>query len=265
MRNFMLLQVKNDGTKISFISPELNVYGSTDYTEEAWKIISKYNWYINDNELDKGKRVYINTGSSPFGKRYRKLHEVVMCLWYGKKVVEEFRDNKYIIEHHNNDPYDCTIENLSFAHQDLNKVKAFSFDKERKNLIHDVAINIFKIFDNQEYQITLAFNKEYVLTLGEDEEKRKLPLNNLYLFYYDDFQTVLYDCMRITKNFLNNQTVHINKLECFDYKYETANYIYAVKGVEIPPIFEYEGKHYLTLNNKYKTKIFSASPLKNRH
>lgn len=244
----MKLHVSHDEKRITFTSEDYSVYGFTEYTDKLWDIIGDLNWYINDNDIKNGVRTYIYTGSAPFTKRYRKLHEIVMCTWYGKKIVDQMRDNKYIIEHLDNNPHNCSIENLAFAHEDLNKTKAFSFDKTRPELLRKVAMNIYKNFITQEFEITLGFNEMYTLTLEEDNKIKTIPLNALYLKYHDDFETVLIDANFIGNSIKKELPLNIDALNCYDYQYVPANFLVAPPGNPLPVFVNHNGQLLLVLN-----------------
>ncbi len=251
----MKLKVSHDDERITFISEDNSVYGFTEYTKKDWGIIGELNWYVNDNDVKNGVRTYIYTGSAPFTKRYRKLYEVVMCSWYGKKVVDQMRDNKFIIEHLDNNPHNCSIENLAFAHEDLNKAKAFTFDKTRPELFTKVAMNIYKNFSTKEFEITLGFNQLYTLTL---EETKKTPLNTLYLKYYDDFETVFMNANFIGNSLKKEISLNVNTLNCYDYQYEAANFLVSPQEKPLPPLVNYNGQWLLVLNEK--TRLMAIGP-----
>lgn len=254
----MKLKVSHDGERITFISEDKKVYGFTEYTKKSWELISGLNWYINEKKLKKGDRTYIDTGSTPYGKRYRKLYEIVMCLWYGKKTVDQMRDNKYIIEHLDNNPHNCSIENLAFAHEDLNKTKAFSYDKTRPKLLSKVAMNIFKNFSTQEFEITLGFNESYTLTLEEDKKTKRIPLNALYLKYFDDFELMLSNANYIATSLIKELSLNIDALNCYEYQYDAANYLIAPVEKSLPSLVNYNGHWYLVLNDK--TRLLAIGP-----
>ncbi|MCQ6336508.1 MULTISPECIES: hypothetical protein [Bacillus cereus group] len=254
----MKLKVAHDDERITFISEDDSVYGFTEYTKKNWDIIGELNWYINDGDIKNGRRTYIYTGSAPFTRRYRKLYEVVMCSWYGKKIVDQMRDNKFIIEHLDNNPHNCSIENLAFAHEDLNKAKAFTFDKTRPKLLTEVAMNIYKNFSTKEFEITLGFNQLYTLTLEEDNKTKTIPLNALYLKYDDDFETVLTNANFIGNSVKKETSLNVNTLDCYDYRYEAANFLVAPKEKSLPPLVNYNNQWLLVLNEK--TSLVAIGP-----
>lgn len=255
----MKLKVSHDNERIIFISEDSSVYGFTEYTKKIWDIVGKLNWYVSDGNIKKGKRTYIYTGSAPFTKRYRKLYEIVMCLWYGKKIVDKMRDNKFIIEHLDNNPHNCSIENLAFAHEDLNKTKAFSFDKTRPKLIKEVAMNIYKNFSTQEFEITLGFNQSYTLTIEEDNKVKTVPLNTLYLKYHNDFETVLMNANFIENSLRKEVSLNIDMLNCYNYQYDAANFLVVPPEKPLPSLINYNGQWYLVLNEDNQLLVIPPS------
>lgn len=255
----MKLKVSHDDERITFISEDNSVYGFTEYTKKIWDIVGNLNWYINDGNIKNGVRTYIYTGSTPFTKRYRKLYEIVMCSWYEKKIVDQMRDNKFIIEHLDNNPHNCSIENLAFAHEDLNKTKAFSFDKTRPKLHTKVAMNIYKNFSTREFEITLGFNQLYTLTLEEDNKTKTMPLNALYLKYHDDFETILMNANFIENSIRKEISLNIDMLNCYDYRYDAANFLVAPPEKSLPSLINHNGQWLLVLNEENRLVAIAPS------
>ncbi|WP_061859504.1 hypothetical protein [Priestia megaterium] len=254
----MKLSISHDKKRITFISDDYNIYGFTEYTDKLWSIIGSLNWYISDKDIENKKRTYIYTGSTPFTKRYRKLYEIVMCTWYGKKIVDQMRDNKYIIEHLDNNPHNCSIENLAFAHEDLNKTKAFSFDKTRPRLFEKVAMNIYKNFSTQDFEITLGFNHSYTLSLEEDNKTKTIPLSSLYLKYSNDFETLLFDANFIGNSIKKELELNIDSLNCYDYEYVPANFVVTPPEKTSPVFISHNGQLFLVLSES--TRLVAVGP-----
>ncbi|WP_185762724.1 hypothetical protein [Niallia circulans] len=171
------------------------------------------------------------------------------------------RDNKFIIEHMDNNPHNCSIENLAFAHEDLNKTKAFSLDKDRPAILDKVAMNIYKNFDNQDFEITLGFNDFYFLRYEENSELKYKPLTALYLRYKDDFRTMLMEANSLVNKIMNNSTIGLAYLDCYEYTYDTANFISPPEGMEVkdlPPIVFQNNTAYMVLTDK--NRLFSVGP-----
>ncbi|QIZ08383.1 hypothetical protein HFZ78_18045 [Priestia megaterium] len=82
----------------------------------------------------------------------------MMIHWYGVEALKEAYEKNFIVEHMNNDPFDCSIHNLSFAPNNVNIAKGQTYDVERKEGIPIAAVNMFKDFESQKFQITIGFN-----------------------------------------------------------------------------------------------------------
>ncbi len=65
-------------------------------------------------------------------KLQKYLHEFVLGFIYGAENIDKMQSEKNIIEHLDNDGLNCTYENLHILSADMNKAKAFSIDKKRK-------------------------------------------------------------------------------------------------------------------------------------
>lgn len=254
----MKLEVSHDEHRIRFLSEDKKIYGYTEFNDRIWDKVGNANWYVSDNDIKMGKRTYIYTGSTPFSKRYTKLYEIIMCIWYGKEMVDTMRDNKYIIEHMDNDPHNCSIENLTFAHENLNKAKAFSFDKVRPEMLTKVAMNIYKNFSTKKFEITLGFNDSYSLILDESNESKKIPLNALHLKYADDYETIIMEANFIANSFKKGHDLNIDLLNCYEYKYIPANFLIVPPDKPLPYFSKYNGQIYLILNEN--TRILAVGP-----
>ena len=90
----------------------------TDLLEE----VKKYTWTYSGD-----KHPYLHNK-----KLNKSLHEFVLNFIYGAENIEKMKHEKNIIEYLDNDGLNCTYENLHILSDDMNKVKAFSIDKERK-------------------------------------------------------------------------------------------------------------------------------------
>lgn len=157
-----------------------------------------------------------------------------MLLWYGKEAVESAYLNKFIIEHHNNDEFDCHIRNLSFATNDLNLAKAHSFDKTRPKLLMQAAVNFYKDFETKQYQITIIFTGDFILNLNGNN----ILLDRIYFLYEDNFRVVFTDANRIVDELLETAKFNFKLLSHKSFSYDEAK-IYITKPNE-----KIEGIHF---------------------
>lgn len=241
----VLLDVTHDEQKINFRNTDINFYGYTTYSEEVWENIKDVNWYIDDKRYLKGEKTYIYTGSNKFGN-FKDLHQIVMLTWYGEDKLKEAYAKRFIVEHHDNDAFNCLIENLSFASNDINIAKAHTYDKERPKLINKVTVHFFKDFKSGKYQITLGFNQPYTLIEGSE----KTNITAMYLLYNNDFRLVYTDASRIVWDLLEKNSIDLTLLKYIDKKIEPAIYIFAKDGEKLPSFTFIDGKPVVVLSDK---------------
>ncbi|PIC83305.1 hypothetical protein [Sporosarcina sp. P1] len=205
------LQLSHSDQQIQFLNKEYGIMGFTDYTPVIWEELSKVNWYVDEKKFVNDEKTYIYTGSNHFGER-KSLHQIVMKLWYGEDALDAAYIKKYIVEHHNNMAFDCQIKNLSFASNDLNLTKAHSFDKTQPRLLQQAAVNFYKDFKTQQYQITIAFTGNFTLV----HNKKSICIERLYLVYDNNFRVVYTDANRIVDELLEASKIDFKLLS---YKY----------------------------------------------
>ena len=121
--------------------------GLADYTDDLWEVISKSKWRTD------GKYIYSGT---------KTLHKIVMEYWYGIDCHKKMIENGFVVDHIDNDGFNCLYENLEF----LNRIKNWFYkgnyyDIERAKKIPMAAVNIFKKKSGDKFQITIGFNKTF--------------------------------------------------------------------------------------------------------
>lgn len=258
----MKLEVSHEDERIYFTNKEFGYLGYTNYVKEFYEKIEKVNWYVQKKEDPKDK-CYIYTGSTKLGK-HKMLHQIVMIHWYGQEKFDEACKKKFIVkhgqtiskksivEHHDNEEHNCLIENLSFAPDNVNKAKGLTYDQERIEAMPDIAINFFKDFKTQKYQITLGFNKD----ISIQENGKSKSITALYLVYKGDFRIVINDASNLLYNLMEYEKFALNKLQFIDYKYTET--IYIQKYEDMPPMVEIDGKMVHVLDER--TQLVSISP-----
>ncbi|OXS76397.1 hypothetical protein B1B04_05335 [Lysinibacillus sp. KCTC 33748] len=247
----MKLEISHDNNKICFKNSEIGFYGYTTFNQDLFEKINSVGWSVNDKKFLNKEKTYIKTGSKKLGK-YQYLHQIVMIHWYGLDKFEEANRKKFIVEHHDNDGFNCLIENLSFAPDNVNKAKGLTYDQERPNALPIVAINFFKDFDTKKYQITLGFNIDF--SIREDGKLKSITA--LYLVYEDDFRIVINDASNLLYNLIEYKEFDLSKLQLIDYKYTET--IYTQKYEDMPPLIEVDGEMALVLDER--TRLVSVAP-----
>lgn len=253
----VVLQMTHNNETIHFYSDQLGVIGHTTYRLDIWSELNKVTWRVNEEKFRKKEKTYIYTGSTQLGHR-NDLHQVVMRLWYGDEDFNIAYQDKYIIEHHNNDAFDCRIENMSFASKDLNLAKAHTFDKTQPQLVMQVAVNFYKDFASKQYQTTVFFTDNYILMING----KPINIERLYLVYHNNFKLVYTDANRIVDELLENKKIDFRLLSPENVYYEEALFYMRNDGKEISGfnwIIDESGQTVLVLGNDSKGKMFIQS------
>ena len=175
------MKVYREGDYINIVNPRWKKIAFTNYSKELFDKISAVSWSKDHDYLR--------------SKEYRKsLHQIVMIHWYGEAKFNEAKKQKFVIDHHNNNGFDCRIENLTFVSSSINKAKGFTYDKDRVSKFKYVAVNFKKNFHSKKYEVRLTFNAptKYCLPNGNI-----VDLAALNLLYEDNFEQVLLDCQNI--------------------------------------------------------------------
>lgn len=239
------LQISHDEKEIKFFDKDLGILGFTDYTAKVWEEISTVNWYVNESKIAKNEKTYIYTGAGKFSG-LKKLHQIVMMLWYGLEEVQSAYQKKFIIEHHNNEAFNCRVSNLSFASNDLNLTKAHSFDKNQPKLLQQAGVNFYKDFETEQYQISIAFTGDYFLKINGS----LILVDSIHLLYEDNFRIVYTDANRIVDELLENGRINFRLLSYKDFSFKEGK-IYipkngeTVEGVQV--ITDENGNSYLVV------------------
>lgn len=239
------MHIYHEKNYIYFKDNEQNILGYTNYDKGLWESIQDLNWGVNWGKANSNgkKKGYIGTGSSKLGKR-NKLHQIVMAHWYGEETVDIAYSQKFIIEHMDNNPFDCTVENLSFAPNNVNIAKGQVYDVERREALESIAVNIYKDFESGKYQITIGFNKLSYIVI----EERPISVTVMRLVYEDDYRRALMDAENILYEFKERKKLKLNNLNYIDMEYIPAYTIESEDGRVKTGVFEYDGKNYLILN-----------------
>ncbi|MDG0032734.1 HNH endonuclease [Priestia sp. Y58] len=247
------MEVYVQGDSIIFKSDKVNSLGFTDYNESLWENIKKMNWNIRFNGKHKKPYIY----SSNKGNKI-DLHRFVMEHWYGKSAMNVANENNYVVDHLSNESLDCRISNLCFIPKTLNTVKGIDFDIRRKAVERIFALNIFKDFTTQLFQITIVFN-EPASFIDTDKNKR-VPIAKFFLLYENKFRRVFNDAQTIINELLDEGHFNIKKLNQKDYYVETVNYIIPPEQKDSPLVF-IDGKAYVNMGLD-DIKFISVPPYK---
>lgn len=239
----MRIWCEND--KIYFSDEKMKSLGYTDYDDKLFEKINSVNWTVS-----KGRYLYSS-------KLKRSLHQVVMAHWYGEDAFIESRKNKFIIEHHNNEGFDCQISNLSFAPEPINKAKAFTYDPDRKSVMPIIAVNFYKDFQSGKYQITVGFNKPHYLV--NPAENKAVDVTAIYLLYKNDFYRTMTDASTIIHELKTYSKINLANLRYEKLNYKESIIIEMEPGNEDAVFFEHEGRLVMRLGTDHAI-LNSVSP-----
>lgn len=145
------------------------------------------------------------------------LHRYIMSKWYGESVLDSMTEADYVVDHMDNDGFNCSIDNLSFLSNAENKAKGLTFDQLNKDKMH-IALSIFKDFSTGLYQTTIFFNYPPTLTFPGIDDPAYIQL--AYLLYGNDYSTMLLDSSQILNEYYKSYTFSPEYLRCDDYHIE---------------------------------------------
>ena len=235
------MNVYHENDNIYISNPRWDKIAYTDFDKGLWDKVSAVTWTKNGDYLYSTKL-----------KKY--LHQFVMAYWYGQEEVIAAKEKKFVVDHLNNNGFDCRLSNLNFIPDNINKAKGLVFDPLRKGSIDLVALNFFKDFQSNKFQITLGFNQPVFLIGPVGNAIELITMKLLYL----DFNQTLLDATNILYNFENDKKFSLSKLSYIDIKYEEAKKI-TLKPVEKGAAVVWrDGEAHLVLNGM--TRLVEIPP-----
>lgn len=179
----MKVYYQND--TIYFSEDGVDKLGYTNYTAELWEIISGTSWTVQNDNKEKPK--YIK--SNGLGKT---LHQVIIDFYFTEEVRKDAYKKDFIIEHLDNEGFNCKISNLYFLKKLTNTYKGWYFDKKSNESIPIVLIKMFHVIETQRFQITAAFNRQFTnQESGKDLCSVKLLYDTPYDIVFQDAETLL--------------------------------------------------------------------------
>ncbi|MBO0586442.1 HNH endonuclease [Sporosarcina sp. E16_8] len=197
------LTLSYDSNKIYFKDEKDNVWGITDYQNKFYDELLGVNWYVKLIE----KKPYVYTGAKKWGKA-KKLHQVIMQLWYGEVEFQDSLKDKIVIDHLDNNEKNNLIENLAFAPKNHNTAKGLIYDKESKKLKPDILVHWYKDFATREYQFIVGFNNDSYLI----DEKESYLVDRIELIYEDNYRIIYEDVSGIVGDLLESGVVDLKRL-----------------------------------------------------
>jgi hypothetical protein len=202
------LEIKVEYGQINLFRPTWNKVAYTEYDEELYEKIKSFCWSKSNDYL-------YSSGAKDY------LHRFVMKHWYGEKTVKDATNKGFVVDHLDNNGFNCKISNLHFLYNNVNKAKGLTYDRDRASYSDMAALHIFKDFKTKQYQITIGFNQptEYI------KNDRKISIVDVKLLYSDDFLIVLNDAAEIIHKLEKYGRFEITKLNYIDGSYTEAIFI----------------------------------------
>lgn len=239
----MTLQIKREFGKIYFTfqkGDEIKT-GYTDDVDGLRQIIEASSW------SKKNKYIYSN-------KHRKYLHQVVMEFWHGMENYQKSKDMGFVIDHIDNNGFNCLIENLYFLNRKKNQYyKGNWYDPLRKRQSAIAALHIFSNFKLNKFQITIGFNKPFVGNTG-------IGISSVWLLYASkSYDLVLADALHILES-LNQGMINFTQLRHDKGKYKT------VSQIQVPSNSELKGGNIIKISGEWHIvqgdgfKIESVSP-----
>jgi hypothetical protein len=228
-------EVYQSGKTIYINRPKANKLAYTEYNEELFNILKAYTWSV------KGEYLYSN-------KLKKYLHRYVMEYYYGEEAIKVANEKGFVVDHIDNNGFNCRVSNLCFIPNALNKAKGLTFDKRRREMVDDLTLTFYKDFVSGQFQITITFNKEFVYI----HEGKGVLVDRAYYLYDNDFELVLSDASKILQQVQKNYRFHETKLSHKKMIYVPSTYIELNEDEKKGSIIERNGNHYLLIDEKVR-------------
>lgn len=219
-------EITHDNYKIylRFIAPEFDKVGITDYNENLWLIITSKKWRTNKSYILSGKI---------------SLHRFVMEYWYGATYCKQKIKSGAVIDHIDNNGFNCTYENLEFLDRIKNwAYKGQYYDRKRSKTTSIGAVNIFKNKSDDKYQITIGFNIPFYDSSGQAISKAFLAYNT------SDYDLVLADAVQLVESLEKGQ-IRINSLRCSRLRWDYQSFIVSETSFKPGNVIKINGEWYM--------------------
>jgi hypothetical protein len=154
---------------------------------------------------------------------------------------------KYVVDHMDNDGYNCNLENLCFIPKEKNTAKGLTYDKKRAEAIDMLALNIFKDFETQLFQITIAFNAP----TGYEVKGQIVVITDMKLIYQNDFERTLANAEKILHDYTTYGFFDDKKLDNIDMEITAAIPVNLSPDEMNAPFIERDGKILLNLDSEH--------------
>lgn len=204
------ITIVNDN--IHILRKKFNKLAFTSYMPELYESLKETTWTpTNDGYM--------------VSKKFGSLHRYVMSLKYGNDVIDEAYANQFVIDHINNDGFDCSYTNLEIIPRKLNAAKGLTYDEERKKSQYRFALNFSKDEETNEFQISIGFNKVHDVIV----EDKKIPVAAIYMRYGKDYKTTFIDAQSILNDLIEKERLEFRNLRASTIFVERAIQVFVTK------------------------------------
>lgn len=221
------------GDEIHIFREEWDAVALTTYREDYFDELTSVTWTESRGYLTNGK--------------LGALHRYIMGKWYGEEMLSELTNQGWVVDHMNNDGFDCRISNLEFLPTRHNVAKGQTVDVESETMRQHIALTMCKDFSTGYYQIHIGCNDPISICNTVTGEIR--PLAKLKLLYDCDYRIVINDARDILLNYDLYGKFNIEKLHCVDWKPEFCELIIPTEEEIGRPFIERDGKMYACIGN----------------
>lgn len=239
---------KQSKNKFEIINNEIHItregwplVGLTTYREDYYKELTSKTWSLTKPNSDTEDKGYLSNGTLGL------LHRYIVGKWYGEDFLKEMTEKGYVVDHMNNNHVDCRISNLEFLKKSYNTAKGQSFDVDSKMMDHRIAVNLFKDFSTECYQITIGCNDDVIETTSDGEIQYVAAI---YLLYNCDYSIVINDAENILRMYETEGRIEIDKTYACDFKIKYPVYFEVTEKEKEEPLLICNGKLYLIQGTK---------------
>ena len=240
-------EIKADGERITILRKKFNVLAFTSFSEEILETLNQTTWTPSDGYMR----------SQKFGS----LHKHVMVLKYGEDVIREAYDNDFVIDHINNNGFDCMYTNLEIIPRKLNAAKGLTYDEERENHIDFFALNFSKDEDTGEFQIGIGFNKPVDITMNG----QTYPVGSIYLKYGQDYKTTFLEAHSILNELSNTKGIKLSNLRAERILFRPVDVVKLREGESLESGFIIRDGQVYLLQGSTHTRIVQVAHNKDLH
>lgn len=230
------------GDDVHIYRKEWGSMAFTTYREDYYEELTSVTWTKTSGKNEDNAYLY--------NRKFGYLHRYIMGKWYGEDMVETMTENGWVVDHMNNDGFDCRISNLEFLPKRVNVAKGQMLDVDSNRLRSRIALSLYKDFSTGLYQIHIGFNESvslYNVASGKFVTDELHRLAKLKFLYNCDYRTVVNDATSILSDYELYGQVNLMGLHCIDKKIEYFDNITLTEEEKNMPIIERDGQFYAVI------------------